>query len=323
MKRIFVAWTRYNRRSDLLAQHFGAGMYHLEYGKRDNILIAPFRYMVLSARTWRILRRERPEIVFVQNPPIVTVLLTYIYARLYGARYVIDSHTAAFLSPKWKWALGLHRWLSRRAVTTIVTNNALRRVVESWGCRAFILGFTPAEYPEGTSFPLTTGFNVVVISTFSEDEPLDVVMEAARRLPTVTFYVTGDARRISPDLLAKIPSNCQLTGYLPYEQYVGLLREVDSVIDLTNRDHTLLLGAFEAVSLGTPLIVSDWPILREYFSLGTIHVPNTVEGVCEGVQRMRCEQTTLRHEMKVLREELHSEWELKHDELESVLGGAA
>ena len=60
------------------------------------------------------------------------------------------------------------------------------------------------------------------------------------------------------------PDNCHLTGYIPYEQYVGLMRQVDTVIDLTDRDHTLLLGAFEAVSLGTPLIISDWPILREY-----------------------------------------------------------
>ena len=42
------------------------------------------------------------------------------------------------------------------------------------------------------------------------------------------------------------------------------------------------LGSFEAASLAIPLIVSDWPILRDYFSLGTVHVPNTEEGVCEG-----------------------------------------
>lgn len=73
-------------------------------------------------------------------------------------------------------------------------------------------------------------------------------------------------------------NNCRLTGYLPYDRYVGLLRGVDVILDLTSQDHTLLMGAFEAVSLGTPLIVSDWPILRDYFSLGTVHVPNTVEG---------------------------------------------
>jgi len=49
----------------------------------------------------------------------------------------------------------------------------------------------------------------------------------------------------------------------------------------------LLSGAFEAVSLGTPLIISDWPILRNYFSLGMVHIPNSVGGVCEGVRRLR------------------------------------
>ncbi|MEO8285677.1 MAG: hypothetical protein ABI670_04530 [Chloroflexota bacterium] len=319
MSRTFLAWTRYNRRSDLMAQHFGATMHHLRYGQNGNILQAPFRYVVLAYRTWGILRRERPEVIFIQNPPIFCVLLAYFYTRLHGGGYVIDSHTAAFLSPKWRWSLGLHGFLSRRAITTIVTNNTLREQVEGWGCRAFVLGFTPAEYPAGTPYPLGEGFSLVVVSAYAEDEPLDVVFDAARRLPDVSFYVSGDSKRIAPDLLAKKPENCRLTGYLDYEQYVGLMRQADGVVDLTNRDHTLLLGAFEAVSLGTPLIVSDWPILQEYFSRGTVHVANNVDSLCDGVHRAQRDQAVLKKEIVQLRDELQAEWEQNRIDLENVL----
>jgi hypothetical protein len=134
------------------------------------------------------------------------------------------------------------------------------------------------------------------------------VFDAARRLPDVVFYVTGNPNNAAPQLLAKKPHNCHLTGYLPYGQYIGLLRGSGAVIDLTTRNHTLLMGAFEAISLGTPLIVSNWPILKSYFSKGTVWVPNTVEGVAEGVRRAQREQAALRRDIEVLREELQAQW---------------
>lgn len=323
MKSTFIAWVYYNRRSELLAQHLGAALHFVCYGEPGKLLQAPVRYGVQAVRTWRILWREQPNVVFVQNPPIFCALVAALYARRYGARYVIDSHTDALISSKWGWFLPLHRRLSRGAVTTIVTNEHLKEMVHRWGCHAFVLGYTPAVYPAGERFPLNGDFNVAVISTGGEDEPLDVVFEAAHRLPETSVYVTGDSRRLSQDLLAKKPANCHLTGYLPYERYIGLLRSVDIVVDLTTRDHTLLLGAFEAVSVGTPLIVSDWPVLRDYFSRGTVHVPNTVAGLYEGLRRAQCELPALRRDILLLQAQLHAEWQRKFAELQQLLGNSS
>jgi hypothetical protein len=91
-------------------------------------------------------------------------------------------------------------------------------------------------------------------------------------------------------------------------------------MDLVNNEHTLLMGAFEAVSLGVPLIVSDWPLLRNYFSLGTVHIPNTVEGVCEGVRRTQHELPQLRRDILLLREQFQVEWMQKLRELKHLLG---
>jgi len=319
LKSTFIAWTRYHRRSELLAQHLGATLHFIYNGRLGKLWQTPVRYLVQARRTWRVLRQERPDVVFVQNPPIFCALVASLYARRYGARYVIDSHTGAFLSPKWRWSLGLHRMLSRRALTTIVHNRSQEKIVNRWGCRYCVLAFTPGDYPAGEHFSLDGQFNVAVISSFREDEPLDVVFEAAGLLPEVSFYVTGDYTRIATSLLAKKPDNCRLTGFLPYERYVGLLREVDAAMVLTTQDHTLLMGGFEAVSLGTPLIVSHWPLLRDFFSLGTVHVPNTVEGICEGVRRAQREQTVLQRGILILREQLRSEWEQQFAELRHSL----
>ena len=78
-------------------------------------------------------------------------------------------------------------------------------------------------------------------------------------------------------------------------------------------------GASEAVSLGTPLITSNWPVLRGYFSQGTVHVPNTLEGVCEGVRRAQREQAKLQQEILLLRQQLEAEWVCKYAELMQLL----
>ncbi|MCK4823059.1 hypothetical protein KA005_45275, partial [bacterium] len=129
LKIMFIAWIRYQQRSERLAKHLGAKMRYFYYGQQGKLLQAPVKYLVEALQSWRELRRYRPDVVFVQNPPIFCVLVVFLYAQLYGARYVIDSHTGAFLSWKWRWSLGLHRMLSRRALTTIVHNKSQEKIV--------------------------------------------------------------------------------------------------------------------------------------------------------------------------------------------------
>jgi glycosyltransferase involved in cell wall biosynthesis len=315
----FIVWARYHRRSELLARHFRATIHYVHHGRSGKLFQSPVRYAVQAWRTWGLLRLERPDVIFVQNPPIFAVLVVSVYARCHGAGYVIDSHTGAFLARKWRWSIGLHRMLSRGALTTIVHNESQEKVVRRWGHPNCLVAFTPGDYPSGEPFPLSNELNIAVVCGFDPDEPLDILFEAASRLPGVRFYLTGDAKRMDPRLLRRKPGNIRLTGYLSYERYIGLLRGVSAIMDLVNNEHTLLMGGFEAVSLGVPLIVSDWPLLRSYFSRGTVYVPNTVEGICEGVSRAQRENERLRGEILILREQLQLEWTQKSTELRRLL----
>lgn len=319
MKISYISWARFDHRSQLLSHHLGATMHFIYNNKLSRVVWLPFRYLTQGLKTWQVLLDERPDLIFVQNPPIVCALLAFLYASLYRASYVIDSHTAAFLSPKWRATLGLHRVLSHKALLTIVHNEAQEEIVKKWGCKYYVLDDPLKGYPEGKSYPFKAGFNVVVISTFSEDEPLAFVFQAAKLLPDVGFYITGDSKR-DPELLpAQMPGNCNLTGFLPYEEYIGLLKGSNAIMDLTTRDHTLLCGAFEAVSLEKPLITSDWKILRDHFPFGTVHIPNTVDGILDGVQQIKRNQAKFQQEMAVLREQLTKEWNLKFSRLQNML----
>jgi hypothetical protein len=315
VKIVFIAWIRYHRRAELLAQHLGAKVFFIAYGQRGRILHALIKYPLLAFRTWLVLHRERPKIIFVQNPPIFCALVAFFYARCHRARYVIDSHTGAFLSAKWRWSLRLHRWLSRRALATIVHNIDQEKIVKTWGCPYCVIEFTPGSYLGEEPFPLDGKFSVAVITEIGEDKWLAEVVDAAVLLPDVCFYITGDSKRIPWPLLMRKPENCRLTGYLPYGQYVSLVGGVNVVLALNDLDHTLLMGGFEAVSLGKPLITSDWPLLRDYFSLGTVYVRNTQQSICEGVRRVQRDHTALEQDILLLREKLELDWERQFGKL--------
>lgn len=319
MNTIFIAWINYQRRSDLLAQHLGAKMHFIYYKPCNKLVHTPIQYFVQAIRTWRVLRYECPNIIFVQNPPIFCVLIAYLYGRWYGAHYIIDSHTGAFLSSKWRWSVGLHRLLSKGALLTLVHNKSQEKIVKEWECRYLVLRDPLGYYPETECFHFSGQFNVVVVSSFAKDEPINIIFEAATKLSSVTFYVTGNFKRADSTLLKIKPDNCLLTGYIPYQHYMGLLQGADAVIDLVSNGDTLLSGAYEAISMGTPLILSDWPILRDSFPLGAIYIPNTVEGICEGVYLARQKQQMLRQEILVLREQLQPEWERKFAELQQLI----
>ena len=174
---VFIAWHPYSRRAQLFSEKFGLRL-HLVHTLKRRYYLAPARYVLQAARTWRLLRRERPRLIFVQNPPIFAALVVYWYARLAGAHYLIDAHSGALLAPWWQWSLPLHGFLSRRAITTIVTNEHLRELVTGWGAEAFIVADIPTEFPAGSPPQLADGFRIAVINTFAPDEPLAEVMQA-------------------------------------------------------------------------------------------------------------------------------------------------
>jgi glycosyltransferase involved in cell wall biosynthesis len=266
-----------------------------------------------------VLIRERPAVVFVQNPPIFAPLVVYLYTKLWGAKYIVDAHTTALLAPVWKWSLPLHAFLSRRAITTLVTNEYLEDLVKAWGAKTFIIADIPTTFPAGKAFSLNGKFSVAVINTFAPDEPIREVLEAAAALPEVQFYITGDPIRARKTFLQDHPNNIRFTGFLPDKEYLGLLQAVQAIMVLTTRDHTMQRGACEAVSLGKPIITSNWPLLKTYFHKGTVHVDNSSQGIREGVLKMQQEAKALEKEILLLQQERRLEWGEKYTSLARLI----
>ena len=154
-------------------------------------------------------------------------------------------------------------------------------------------------------------FNIAVISSFAYDEPLQAVLDAASQLPDTQFYITGDKTRLERKFVNQKLQNVTMTGLLEYDVYLDLLQKVDAIIDLTTDDKTMLSGAYEAVALEQPLIISDWMPLRRYFNKGTIYVKNSPNDIREAVMIAKSKKEELSTEMRSLRLEKIKEWDDK------------
>jgi glycosyltransferase involved in cell wall biosynthesis len=306
---LFLAWSppSHTRRSELMARKLGIPLRRVHVLKK-RAWIAPVRYVIQAFLTLGVLFRERPKVVFVQNPPIFAPLFAWIYCAITRSSLIIDSHTDALQSRIWEWSLPLHRFLSRRAKATLVTNAHLAQIVQDWGARSQIIVDVPSELPMGKPYPLEHSFNIAMVSSFAPDEPLGNVAQVAEELPDVGFYVTGNPRWGSGQLPDPLPPNLHLTGFLSDDEYYGLLRSAHAVMALTTEDHTMQRGACEAIWLGQPIITSDWPVLRRAFHKGTIHVDSTVEGIRAGVLQMRVKNQQLASEVLLLQEERRERW---------------
>jgi glycosyltransferase involved in cell wall biosynthesis len=318
---LFLVWgpPSHGRRTKVFAQALGVAAVHVYATRRRGLLIAPWKYSYQAIATLVILARRRPRVVFVQSPPSLAVPVVWVYAALSRARFVVDAHSDALDSRVWTWPGWLHAFLARRAAVTVVTNEHFAARIAAQGGRAVVIRDIPGTFPVGEPPALEGAVRVMVVNSFAPDEPILDIVAAAAALPDVTFYVTGDPNRPGATLPDVIPSNVHLTGYLPDGAFYGLMHASHAVLCLTTRDHTMQRGACEALSMGRPIVTSDWPLLRQYFSKGTVHVGADAQSIRLGVERVLRDHDRYSREILVLRDEQAHQWEAARAALEAAL----
>jgi len=285
---LFVVWgpPSHGPRSKVFARALGIDLLFVHGTKRRGLLIAPWKYGYQAIATLLLLMRRRPHIVFVQSPPSLAVLFVWLYAAVTGRRFVVDAHSGALDTRYWTRPAWLHRFLVRRTTLTIVTSEHFADQIEARGGQALILRDIPTSFAAGAPPALEERFRVLAVNTFAPDEPVDLIVSAAAQLPHIGFYITGDLNRPGVTLPPTIPRNVHFTGYVPDDVYYGLMEASQAVMCLTTRDHTMQRGACEALSLGRPIITSDWPLLRTYFSKGAVYVDADADAIRRGVEEM-------------------------------------
>jgi glycosyltransferase involved in cell wall biosynthesis len=193
----------------------------------------------------------------------------------------------------------------------IVTNKYLADIVASNGGRPLILPDRIPEPPAGEiPVPMRGPFNVVLVATFVRDEPISEVLDAAAQLgPEFQFYVTGNDRNLAPTLRAGTPANVTFTGFLSELQYWSALRGADLVVDLTLIDNCLVCGAYEALAVGTPLVLSENAASIDLFAGAACFADNSANAIAQAIREAKVRAAELRAQVYSVRERLRTTWE--------------
>lgn len=243
------------------------------------------RWALSAVATVVHVRRRRPAVLVVTNPPAPAALVGWVTGRAVGARVVLDSHPGAFGAQGDRVAARLHpvhKFVTRRADLSIVASDEWREVVESWGGRAVVVHEAPGDW-EYEPPARHRRLQVLYVGRFARDEPWEAVVAAAAALPHVDVHLTGDPNDAGV-VLEHLPANVRLVGYLDEARYREAVYGADLVVSLTTEPGSVMRAGCEAVWAGRPLVVSDWPAGRGAFPFA-VHVGNSAGSLAAGIRR--------------------------------------
>ena len=317
-----IVWAPHEARTEAFARWLNAPLHNVHFLKERRPLLAPLKYVMQAFATWWILLRDRPAHVFVTNSPPVAGLCVMAYCVLTGTGFVLDVHPPSLYSRKWAWARPVQRFTSRFARAVLVDQERVAQLFRSWGAEAIVLRNPPKERIDTTMFERSDADRrtFVYIGTFAQDEPVEIIFEAAERVPDVRFYLLGNPELAPRHWIREAPDNVSFTGYVVGEDYWRRLDRAAGIIVLTTHAHSLLGGAQDGMHIGRPLLLSDQPALREYFTSGTVFIENTADGLVDGVETVLRRGAELEREIVDLREETDARWQRDFARLEELLG---
>jgi hypothetical protein len=269
-----VAWDNYQGRTQALATALGGRAWYIKSRPSQKPLL-PLRYAFDAVRTWRLLRRHRPGTLVAIAPPVGPPLIATLWCLAHpDCRLVVDCHTGAFHSWRWRWSTLLLRIACRRAVAALVHTEGDEALVRAWRGRALLL---PDDIPDAALAapkPRADHPCVVVAGSLDGNEPVAAALAAAALLPAVEFRFTGEVQRIPPSVRSAASPNVVFTGWLEYPEFLGELLAANVVAVFSTDPHIMNRAAFETIGVGRPLVLSDLPGLRARFGPAAMFSPN-------------------------------------------------
>ena len=309
-KRIWIAWEK-QRRSIELSKSFGCDLFFV-------IESGILRYPISVIKTYNIIKRERPNVIFVQNPSMVlAVLSTCLIKVLFKCHVIVDRHSNFLLVKKKRVFLFelLFQFLSYLSIKfadlTIVTNKELYTFIDILGGKVMVLpDKIPQLIPSKEILGLKRKKNILFISSFADDEPIHEMSEAAAEFSDedIMFYFSGNYKKYKRIEHISSNENIILTGFLSDNDYIDVLHAVDIVIVLTTMKYTLLCGCYEAIAASKVLITSDTPTLKELFDSAVL-VKNQSNEIAKGIRYALMNEKVLKEAIVKMEICLNQKWE--------------
>ncbi len=244
----------------------------------------------------RLLRRERPDLVFLHlSYALLIACVAYKLLRRGRVVLVADCHnkTLKWLAPGPLRPLSaaVKGWLFRRVDIAVVTNAQLVPIAAALAPAVAVLRdplpvWADAGAGGPPAAPCAPGPHVFFVCSFDRDEPVDAVFGAAARIVReldLDVVISGNPRRVVVPAEVAREGRIRLPGFMPDPVYQACLSGARAVVVLTRDRDCLVCGAYEGLAAGRPLVLSDTPVLREAFGESAVYAANDADAIARAV----------------------------------------
>lgn len=312
-RRLFLSWASFSRRIASMDEHYGFETHYVP----SPVLRKwqkPFGYLYQLAKSAQILMARRPEEVWLQCPPTFLPHLA-LMLRPFAGRYriVADYHSGA-TSPKWSWVPGA-TWAVNRCDVILLHNEEAVPQAAALGLR--MDKTVTLEDPPPTRMAPAGGARiaadrppyVLAPCSFNPDEPIPLLLDAARLAPEIPILITGSRKRADHlGFTRDVPANVTFTGYLPLDAFERLLFGASVVFGLTDVEGIQLSVANEALGADKALVLSDTAILRAMFGQAAVLAKNTPGDLAAGLREGMARREELEARSRALKERRIRDW---------------
>jgi hypothetical protein len=274
--KIWITW-HFQARSRNLAKVLNLEI--KEYFQNKNVLI---RHLFSSIWTIKILVKNKPSVIFIQYSYLLLLLL-YVYKILKRRNLilVVDCHTKALR----RKATGIFNYIFwplkklsfEAADLSIISNEGLAKDIKKLHNNFIIL---PDMIPQIESINSKSSFRgdyCVYISSFAVDEPF--------------------------------------ADYLKVDEYYNLIGNAKCLIALTTEEDCLQSGAYEAISVEVPVVISDTYSLKQFFGSAAVYTNNDSNSIYNAILNAINMKEILRSEMQKLKVRRNVEFEQKIEKI--------
>jgi len=227
------------------------------------------RYFLSIFQTWAILRRERPEVVVVNNLPVFSVMAVWLGGLFLGHRIVLDVHSGMFTSPVWSRFAPFYRYIVARSPFTLAHNHYDGVQLSAWGGTVVHMTALPRDFPHIIRQPAPKTATMLVVCSYQPDEPIETLLNVMRALPSIHFVLTGNFKKrglVPQDL----PANIELSGFMPHEEYLQRMAQSTAAVTFSDRPQIMQMAVHEAISLGVPVVTNHSQTLKRVLEDGGV-----------------------------------------------------
>ena len=326
-KNVFIVWKEYQRRVEVMAPYLGAECFYFHHAWEERSkFFKLLSYIPKTFNTLKCLLRNKPSLVFVQYPPTTALYAVALYAWISGAKYVSDCHMGV-TNARWL-KLPLARTLLKGGGVIVHNEHLVEQTEADLQIKPFVLrdGITKKRSPKSgdnallKNLELTAKNYVIFPCSFSDDEPIQEVIDAAQALPEIRFVMTWHVEKLAKHIRDSLPPNIKLTGFLKTEDFNCLFTNAGAALVLTKHENVQLSGMQEAMAFGIPAVVSDLRTTRFLYRNYPVYVDNTAASIAHGVRFAIQNRMGLERQMEQLRLESEKEFFDQVTSLKFALG---